>query len=226
MPRVRGEVFLGCKTRERTREAAWGQLQRSLERLRVDRLDLYQLHAVRRIDELDECTRPGGALETLVRAREEGLTRWLGITGHTHDAPRTFVEALNRFPFDTVMFPINFVLWAMPEYRRDAEELLELCRARDVGVQVIKTLARDPWGDRPRRYATWYEPFDDQETIDRAVAFNLSLPVATLCSTGDVQILPRMLAAAEKARPQAEPERAALLATAGQYHSPFVGEWA
>ena len=101
MPEIRDRVFLGCKTRERTKEAAKAELHRSLERLRTDRLDLYQLHAVRRIDELDECTRPGGALEALIEAREQGLTRWLGITGHTHDAPATFVEALNRFPFDT-----------------------------------------------------------------------------------------------------------------------------
>jgi aryl-alcohol dehydrogenase-like predicted oxidoreductase len=226
IPAIRDRIFLGCKTAERTKEAARTQLHRSLELLRTDRFDLYQLHAVRRIDDLDACTGPGGALEALIEAREQGLVRHLGITGHTHDAPRTFVEALNRFPFDTVMFPLNFVLWSIPEYRRDAEELLELCQARDVGVHIIKTLARDPWGDRPRRYATWYEPFDDQETIDRAVAFNLSLPVTTLCSTGDVQILPKILAAAERFHGQQAPERDALLATAGRYHSPFVGEWA
>jgi aryl-alcohol dehydrogenase-like predicted oxidoreductase len=226
LPKIRDQIFLGCKTAERSKDAAKAQLHKSLERLSVDRLDLYQLHAVRRLDELDACTGPGGALEALIEAREEGLVRWLGITGHSHDAPATFVEALNRFDFDTVMFPLNFVLWSIPQFQRDASALLELCQTKDVGVHIIKTLAKDPWGDRPHTHTTWYEPFDDQLTIDRAVAFNLSQPVTTLCSTGDVTILPKILAAADRARTQTEPEREALLASAGNYHSPFVGQWA
>ncbi len=173
MPRIRNQIFLGCKTTQRTKEAAKAELHRSLERLGVDRFDLYQLHSVGKRDVLDECTAPGGALEALVEAREEGLVRWLGITGHTHDAPSTHFEALRRFDFDTVMFPLNFVLWNIPEFRQDAEALLDACRRRDVGVHILKTVAKDPWGDRARTHATWYEPFTDQETIDRAVAFNL-----------------------------------------------------
>lgn len=226
MPTIRDQVFLGCKTKERTRDGAWAELHRSLERLGTDRVDLYQLHAVGKLDLLDECTARGGALEALVEAREQGIVRWLGITGHTHDAPRTHLEALHRFDFDTVMFPLNFVLWSIPEYRRDAEELLETCRRRDVGVHIIKTLAKDPWGDRPRTHATWYEPFTDQATIDQAVAFNLSQPVATLCSVGDVGVMPKMLAAAERYRPLESDSQQALVATANRYHTPFVGEWA
>jgi aryl-alcohol dehydrogenase-like predicted oxidoreductase len=226
MGTLRGRVFLGCKTRERTREAARAELHRSLERLGVDRLDLYQLHSVGKLADLDACTAAGGALEALVEAREEGLVRWLGITGHTHDAPATHREALRRFDFDTVMFPLNFVLWAIPEYRRDAEALLAVCRDRDVGVHVIKAVAKDPWGDRPRTHATWYEPFTDQATIDAAVAFVLSQPITTLCSVGDVTVLPRVLAAAERARPLDAAARDALVATAGRYHTPFVGQWA
>jgi aryl-alcohol dehydrogenase-like predicted oxidoreductase len=225
MPRIRGGIFLGCKTRERTREAATAELHRSLERLGTDRLDLYQLHSVGKLADLDACTAAGGALEALVAAREAGLVRWLGITGHTHDAPRTHLEALRRFDFDTVMFPLNFVLWSIPEYRRDAEALLAACRQRDVGVHIIKTVAKDPWGDRPKTYATWYEPFTDQETIDQAVAFVLSQPVTTLCSAGDVTVLPRVLAAAERYRPLDAGAQAALLADAARYHSPFVGTW-
>lgn len=101
MPRMRERIFLGCKTKERTRDGAKAELHRSLERLQTDHLDLYQLHAVRRLDELDACTAPGGALEALIEAREEGLVRYLGITGHTHDAPATHAEALRRFDFDT-----------------------------------------------------------------------------------------------------------------------------
>lgn len=226
LPAVRGRVFLGCKTAERTKEAAWAQLNRSLETLRTDRLDLYQLHAVKRLDDLDACTGPGGALEALIQAREQGLVRYLGITGHTHDAPATHAEALRRFDFDTVMFPLNFVLYAVPTYRRDYERLLALCKQRDVGIHIIKSVARAPWEDRPREYTTWYRPFDDQPTIDRAVGFVLSQPVTTLCSAGDVTILPKVLAAAERFRPQSDGEQADLLATAGRYATPFVGEWA
>ncbi|MEI8190610.1 MAG: aldo/keto reductase, partial [candidate division NC10 bacterium] len=155
-------IFVGCKTKQRTKEAAEAELARSLERLGTDRLDLYQLHAVGKLHELDECTAAGGALEALIRAREQGIVRWLGITGHTHDAPRTHLEALRRFDFDTVMFPLNFVLWADPRYREDAAALLETCRRKDVGVQIIKTVAKDPWGERTRTHTTWYEPFTDQ----------------------------------------------------------------
>ena len=226
MAQIRSRIFLGCKTNQRTREAATAELHRSLERLGTDRLDLYQLHSVGKLHELDECTAEGGALEALVEAREQGLVRWLGITGHTHDAPRTHLEALRRFDFDTVMFPLNFVLWSIPEYRRDAEALLATCRERDVGVHVIKSVAKDPWGDRPRTHATWYEPFTDQAVIDSAVAFVLSRPVTTLCSVGDVTVLPKVLDAAERYRPLAPAEQEALVATAARYHSPFVGSWA
>jgi len=226
MPRIRSRIFLGCKTGQRTREEATAELSRSLERLGTDRLDLYQLHAVGKLHELDQCTAPGGALEALVASRAQGLVSWLGITGHTHDAPRTHLEALRRFDFDTVMFPLNFVLWADPRYREDAQALLEECRRRDVGVHIIKTVARDPWGDRPRTHTTWYEPFTDQAIIDQAVAFVLSRPVTTLCSVGDVTVLPRVLEAAERAQRLTVASEETLLATAGRYHSPFVGDWA
>ncbi len=220
------QMFLGCKTKQRTRKAAEAELHRSLERLGTDRLDLYQLHAVCKPHELDECTGKGGALEALVGAREQGTVRWLGITGHTHDAPRTHLEALRRFDFDTVMFPLNFILWANPQYRADATALLEYCRRNDVGVLIIKTVAKNPWGDRPKTHATWYEPFTEQPIIDQAVAFVLSQPVTTLTSVGDVTVLPKVLSAAERFRPLDAKQQAALLATADQYHSPFVGAWA
>jgi aryl-alcohol dehydrogenase-like predicted oxidoreductase len=226
MPRIRRDVFLGCKTIERTREAASAELGRSLERLGTDRLDLYQLHSVGKVADLDACTAKGGALEALVAAREQGLTRWLGITGHTHDAPRTHLEALRRFDFDTVMFPLNFVLWAIPEYRESAEALLQECARRDVGVHIIKSVAKDPWGERPRTHTTWYEPFTDDGIIERAVAFVLSKPVTTLCSAGDVTVLPKVLAAAARFRPLDAAAERELAATVAHYHSPFVGEWA
>ena len=226
MPRIRQDVFLGCKTIERTRETVTAELGRSLERLGTDRVDLYQLHSVGKLADLDACTAEGGALEALVAAREQGLTRWLGITGHTHDAPRTHLEALRRFDFDTVMFPLNFVLWAIPEYRESAEALLQECARRDVGVHIIKSVAKDPWGERPRTHTTWYEPFTDEAIIEKAVAFVLSKPVTTLCSAGDVTVLPKVLAAAARFRPLDAATERELAGTAAHYHSPFVGEWA
>lgn len=226
IPSIRDKVFIGCKTTVRDVDGAWAECNRSLERLKTDKLDLYQLHSVGKLDILDECTRKGGSLEALIKAKEQGLTKWLGITGHTHDAPATHLEALRRFDFDTVMLPLNFVLWSIPQYRRDFEALMEECARRDVGVHVIKTLAKAPWGEREKTYACWYEPFDQQGEIDQAVAFNLAQPIHTMCSTGDVTILPRMLAAAERVQPLQAAARDALVATAGRYESPFVGLWA
>jgi aryl-alcohol dehydrogenase-like predicted oxidoreductase len=226
MSKIRDRVFLGCKTIERTREAAWAELHRSLERLGTDRLDLYQLHSVGKLPDLDACTARGGALEALIQAREQGIVRWLGITGHTHDAPRTHLEALRRFDFDTVMFPLNFVLWANTDYRHAATMLLDECGQRDIGVHIIKTVAKEPWGDRPRTHTTWYEPFTDQGIIDRAVAFVLSKPVTTLTTAGDVTVLPKVIEAADRFRPLSLEDEVTLVGEAERYHSPFVGQWA
>jgi len=124
----RNDIFLGCKTRERTKDGAGKELRRSLERLRMDHVDLYQLHAVTDMETLEETLAPGGALDAILEAKDEGLLRYIGITGHGHQAPEVFAEALRRFDFDTVMFPLNPVLYANPAYRRDAQALLSLCR--------------------------------------------------------------------------------------------------
>src|SRR5581483_8254853 len=173
MSQIRGQIFLNCKTNKRTKDEAAAELRRSLERLRVDKFDLYQLHSVGKRADMEACLAPGGAFEALLAAKDEGLTRHLGITGHTHDAPSTMVWALSQYDFDTVMFPLNFVLWAIPQYRPDAQALLALCMAKNVGGHSIKPAARGPWGDQPHNHTTWYQPFEDQDHIDRSVAFNL-----------------------------------------------------
>jgi hypothetical protein len=124
------------------------------------------------------------------------------------------------------MLPLNFVLWSIPQYQCDMRALLDHCQAHDVGVHILKVAAKDPWGEREHTHTTWYEPFTDQGIIDQAVAFVLSHPVTTLCSTGDVTVLPKVLAAAERYQPMNSAGQAKLLATASQYHSPFVGRWA
>jgi aryl-alcohol dehydrogenase-like predicted oxidoreductase len=222
MARVREWFFLGCKTQQRTRADAAAELKRSLERLQVEDLDLYQLHAVTTMEELDLVTGPGGALEALVEARDRGLTRYLGITGHGLKAPRVFCEALRRFDFDTVLFPLNFVLYANPTYRREAEDLLAECRARDVGVMVIKAVARGPWGTRPRRHTTWYEPFDGAEMVQRCVDFSLSQDVTGLCTVADVDVLLLFLDACERFAPLDAEQQEALVAEANDYEPLFV----
>src|SRR5512136_639074 len=185
MEHERQRFFLGCKTTERTKAGAAAELRGSLQRLRVDSFDLFQLHAVKTMEELDQVTAPGGALEAVIEAREQGLTRHIGITGHGADAPAIYLEALRRFDFDSVLFPLNFVQYAHPTYRKNAEELVRQCRARDVGTMIIKSICRRPWGDQPRTHATWYKPLTDVEHIQRAVNFALSQDVTGLCTAGD-----------------------------------------
>jgi aryl-alcohol dehydrogenase-like predicted oxidoreductase len=221
LARERSRFFLGCKTMERSKEGAAAEMRRSLELLQVDTFDLYQIHAVTSMAELDAATRRGGAIEALVEAREAGLIRTIGITGHGVDSPAVFVEALQRFDFDTVLFPVNFVQYANPVYRSNAEALLSLCRARDVGVMAIKAVAREPWGDQPRTATTWYRPFDDLPTIQRAVDFALSQDITGLCTTGDVHVLPIMLEACANFSPLAGTEQDRMISSAAAYEPLF-----
>ncbi|MBI3979089.1 MAG: aldo/keto reductase [Chloroflexi bacterium] len=219
----RDQVFLGCKTSKRTRAEATAEMERSLERLRTDRFDLYQLHSVADPAELDKSLAPGGAIETLLKARERGITRYLGITGHGRWAPSTFARALERFDFDSVLFPFNAKLYADPAYRRDYERLVEVARARDVGLFVIKALCHGPWGERSREYRTWYEPLDDQATIDRAIAVVLSQPAITsLASAGDWRLVPMVLSAAERYREITDAQKQELVAAAAGWDPLFT----
>jgi aryl-alcohol dehydrogenase-like predicted oxidoreductase len=217
MPRERSRFFLGCKTRERTREAAAEQMRRSLATLQTDHFDLYQFHEVVSIAELDKITGPGGALEAVVEARAEGLTNYIGICGHGWQMPAVILEAFQRFDFDTVLFPLNRMLMAHLDYRRDAEEMLRQCRARDVGVMIIKTVAKEPWLSQERVYNTWYRPFDDAAHIQESVNFVLSHDVTGLCTAGDPNILPLILDAAEHFAPLSLAQQEAIVATAGQF---------
>lgn len=197
MPRERERFFLGCKTQERTREGAWREMHESLKRLQTDSFDLYQFHAVTTMEELDAITGKGGALEAFVQARQEGLTRFIGITGHGVDAPKIYLEALRRFDFDSVLFPLNFVQMRNPDYRKYAEELIATCKTRDVGTMVIKTITKAPWGSREHTANTWYEPFEKMDEIQKGVNFALSHDVTGLCTAADTRILPLVLQACE-----------------------------
>lgn len=214
MAKERQRFFLGCKTTERTREGASAELGRSLKRLGVEYFDLYQIHAVTSLDELDQVTRPGGALEAILAARQAGLTRYIGITGHGVQSPQVFLEALRRFDFDSVLFPVNFIQYANPVYRQAAEELLRQCRLKDVGVMAIKSIAQRSWGEQPKNRATWYQPFSDPQAIQSAVNFVLSQDVSGVCTAGDVGLLPLVLQACQDYTPMSRAEQQNLIRSA------------
>jgi aryl-alcohol dehydrogenase-like predicted oxidoreductase len=219
MERHRQDFFLACKTEKRRKEEAAEALRRSLERLRVDHFDLYQLHGVTELDGLEVALGPGGAMEAILEGREEGLLRFIGITGH---CPATQAEALKRFDFDTVMFPLNFVLRAHRSERNDWEELLKLAKEKDVGVMAIKAITKGPWPTETHAYHTWYEPFDDQEAIDRALWFTLSQDVTVAVSAADVRLIPKVVDAAERFRPLSQEEQAQLVATGSRLRPLFT----
>ncbi len=208
----RDRFFLGCKTLERRRDAAMIELNRSLKRLHTDVFDLYQMHAVCTLEDLDAALGRGGVIETMTAARDQGKVRYLGITSHGMLAPVVQLAALERFDFDTVMLPINARLFANADYRRDAERLLALCQQRDVGVMAIKSVAKGPWAGREKTYNPWYEPYDVQQDIADSVRFVLSQPVTGLPSAADVRLLPALIQAAENFTPMSADEQQALIA--------------
>lgn len=211
LPAIRDRVFVAAKTMERTADGARRELEHTLEHLRTDHLDLYQFHAVTSDEELDAIVAPGGALETFLAAREEGTTRYLGITGHFLDAPRVLRRALDRIPLDTVMLPLGIAHFVDPAYRRDAEALLATATERGVGVMAIKALARRPWTKPTHTYETWYEPLDEPSRVQVAVDFTLSLPITGFATPCDRRLLPIALRAAEVSEPLDDAEREAVL---------------
>jgi aryl-alcohol dehydrogenase-like predicted oxidoreductase len=222
MPRERSRFFLGCKTMERTRQGAWDEMQRSLKRLQTESFDLYQCHAVTTMEELDAVTMKGGALEAFVEARQRGLIKFIGITGHGVDAPRIYLEALRRFDFDSVLFPLNFVQFVNPEYRKYTEELVSVCKARGVGTMVIKSITKGPWGEKQHTATTWYEPFEQMDEIQNAVNFALSFDVTGLCTAGDTRILPPVLQACENFRQLSPAELEAMIENGRQFEPLFA----
>ena len=223
MERIRDQIFLATKTGQRKRDDAWAQINASLERLQTSRVDLLQLHAVCDIDDLDRAVGDGGALEAAIRAKEEGLIGAIGITGHGKDAAATHEEALRRFPFDTVLTPLNPVLWREQSFRSAYQSLVAKVHEQDAGLMTIKSISRRNWpGDHlTAPYTTWYEPYTDPEPIRAAVSWVLEHQEITgIATAGDVRLL-RMIVAAEQDRlPAAEAESA--LADDSEYSSPFI----
>jgi aryl-alcohol dehydrogenase-like predicted oxidoreductase len=198
----RGDFFLATKTAQRTAAGARAELHRSLERMGVDHVDLIQLHNLVEPDEQQVALGPRGALEALIEARAQGLTRFIGVTGHGTFAAAAHLASLARFDFDSVLLPYNPSLMASPDYAADFESLVARCRERAVAVQTIKAIARRRWteGDAQRRYS-WYEPIRDEEALGRAVRWVLRRPELFLNSSSDATLLPAVLAAANRPDP-------------------------
>lgn len=211
MSSIREDFFLGCKTMERSKPGMLKQFYESMKQLQVDRFDLYQLHAVTTMDELNQCTSTDGALEGVIEMREKGLSDFIGITGHGMNAPAIFIEALSRFDFDSVLFPINPALFANEEYRAQALTLLNICEEKDVGVMLIKSVAKEPWGNREHRYHTWYMPFEQEEVIQRNINFVLSQKLSHICTPGDYRLLDAAFLACENFEPMPPGEQEALI---------------
>ncbi|HEX6329287.1 MAG TPA: aldo/keto reductase [Jiangellaceae bacterium] len=224
MPNIRDRIFLATKTGERAREAAWRQINKSLERLQTDHVDLLQLHAIGDRAELDAATGADGALHAAIRAQDEGLTAAIGITGHGHEAPATHLEALKRYPFATVLTPLNPVLARDSEYLDTYEALVDEIEYQDAGLMIIKTVAKQNWPDPDvKTYTTWYEPFDQQHQITAAVAWVLEhREVTGLATPSDVRLLSLMINA-EQERHTLDSEAAeGVLGAEPVYSSPFI----
>lgn len=198
LKRQRGDFFLATKTGERKADAAREQLHRSLDRLGVDHVDLWQLHSLADPIEWDTALSPGGVIEAAVEARDRGLVRFIGVTGHGIQIAANHRRSLTRFDFDAVLLPYNFVTMQEPYYAKNFDALVSTCAERKVAVQTIKSIALRPWMGRDHTRTTWYEPLEDQSQIDLAVWWVLGHPAAFLNTVGDVDLLPRVLDAASR----------------------------
>ena len=194
----RDKFFLATKTGKRTYEEAKNEIHNSLKRLRVDKVDLLQLHNLVHPDDWDTAMGERGALEAAVEAKEQGLTRFLGVTGHGLLVAAMHKRSLKRYPFDSVLLPWNYILFKEERYRKDFTELLKECKDRGIAVQTIKSLTKGPWCEKPHTYRTWYEPLDSQEDIDRAVSWILGQGYIFLNTSADVSLLPKIMDGANR----------------------------
>jgi aryl-alcohol dehydrogenase-like predicted oxidoreductase len=198
MEKHRDRFFLATKTGDRTYEAARDSIRRSLERLRVDSVDLIQLHNLTDPEQWEVAMGPGGALAAAVEAKERGLVRFIGVTGHGVIAPAMHRRSLERFPFDSILLPYNYVMMQNPQYAADFEEVVALAASRGVAVQTIKGITLGPWGERERTHRTWYEPLQEQGDVDLAVHWVLGRQGMFLNTAGDITLLPKVLSAAHR----------------------------
>ena len=214
----RRNLFLACKTRERTKTEAAEELRRSLRNLQTDYFDLYQLHGLDDPEELRTALSEDGAARAILEAKEQGLVRHIGITSHN---PENILKALEGFDFDTVLLPVNYVLRAHSEPRNNYEPVLAMARNRNLGVIAMKSVAKGPWPTEERTHDCWYQPFDSQREVDEALWFTLSQGVATATSSSDIRIARMMIDAAERYTPMSRDEQEELVRRASAYRPLF-----
>lgn len=206
MKRHRQDFFLATKTEKRTYEGAWDELRQSLDRMQTDYIDMWQMHILVDPAEWETAMGPGGTLEAFIEAREQGLVRYLGVTGHGVTVAEMHLRSLERFDFDAVLLPYNYAMMQNQQYAADFAKLTAVCKERQVAVQTIKALARGSWGDRPQTRNTWYEPFENEAEIETAVHWVLNRPDVFLNTAGDPDLLPKLLAAASRFQPTEQAE--------------------
>jgi len=206
MKKYRDHFFLATKTDAKTYQDSKDQFYRSLDRLQVDSVDLIQFHNLTDAIYRESIFGPGGSLEFVIEAKEQGLTKNIGITGHGLDTPRFHLQTLKRFAFDSVLLPCNYLLMQNPVYATEFEKLLSYCGEHIIAVQTIKAIARGYWRNHRRSHYTWYEPLTDEKAIETNVQWVLGIPNVFLNTVGDLQELPKVLKAASrfKQRPSEE----------------------
>ncbi|MFW6072049.1 MAG: aldo/keto reductase [Thermoplasmatota archaeon] len=221
----RDEIFLACKTNERSKEGAWKELNESLERMEVDHIDLYQFHAITEKKEIEQVISPGGALEAFKKAKEEGLIDHIGLS--THGKPDIIKEFMDKVELDTVLFPLNFSILAKDDPKYDVESILDLAEDKGMGTIGIKAFAKGPWpkeikekesSERP--HPTWYEPFEKQRDIDKCLRFALSQGLTTITSAGSPALVPKIIEAAERYKEMSKGEQKRLLSEGKSLESP------
>lgn len=196
MKNYRDQFFLATKTSEHTYQGTRDQFYRSLERLQVDSVDLIQFHDLTDAIDRENVFKPDGALEFMIEAKEKGLTRNIGITGHGLDSPRFHLKTLRRFDFDSVLLPCNYLLMQEPNYAIEFNKLLSYCSDYQIAIQTIKAIARGYWKNSKRSHNTWYEPLSNEDAIAKNVHWVLGIPEIFLNTVGDLQVLPKFLKAA------------------------------
>jgi aryl-alcohol dehydrogenase-like predicted oxidoreductase len=214
----RAGIFLACKTMERTKIKAWESIKQSLKTLRVDHFDLFQFHGVDDLETLTKVLGHGGALEAVLEAKQQGLIRFIGITGHR---PKIIIEAMNRFDFDTVLFPVNRGMAAHPNDSNDFNTLLQVAHKHDVGTIAIKAIAKSHWEQPMHMYKTWYVPFEEQNDIDKSLWYTLSQDITTAALPGDLRLWPMVINAAERFSPMNAQKQVEAVSEVIQYASLF-----
>lgn len=198
MKHHRNKFFLASKTGDRTYKGACDSIHRSLDRLQTDQIDLLQLHALVHPDEWDTAMGPGGALEAAIEAREQGLIRFIGVTGHGWTIAAMHLRSLERFDFDSVLLPYNYLMWQNETYKKDFKKLEKVCKKRKVALQTIKTIALGPWATSSRTHNTWYRPLTEQDDIDKTVHWAMGRKRIFLNTVGDMKLLPKVMDAASR----------------------------